>query len=197
MLFARRGPSSSGPMDRSDAELLRLTREHADADAFGELYRRHQAALTEFLYHQTHDRDVAQDLVAETFAIAFSKVHRFDPNLGEGRQWLFGIARVALLARRREGGEERATRLRLEGEAVARDQLLDAAEMRIDSPDPAIVASLDQLSDPERDAVVSRVIEERDYVEIARRLSASEVAVRQRVSRGLRKLARAMSRQGE
>lgn len=84
MPFARRGPSSSGPMDRSDAELLRLTREHADADAFGEPYRRHQAALTDFLYHQTHDRDVAQDLVAETFAIAFRQGGPFRPEPRRG-----------------------------------------------------------------------------------------------------------------
>lgn len=35
--------------------------------------------------------DVAQERVAESFAIAHSKAARFDPARGDGRRWLFGI----------------------------------------------------------------------------------------------------------
>lgn len=42
----------------------------------------------------------------------------------------------------------------------------------------------------ERQAVVARVIEERDYDEIAVASGATPAAIRQRVSRGLAKLAR-------
>jgi len=43
--------------------------------------------------------------------------------------------------------------------------------------------------------VISRVLEERDYSDIAEREQSSEVVVRQRVSRGLRKLARVVERE--
>lgn len=195
MLSAHLAGSRSDPPGRSDTELLRLTRERADVDAFGEFYRRHQGALAEFFIRQTADGELAQDLVAESFAIAFSKVDRFDPGRGEARQWLFGIARIALLARRREGGADRAIQARLEGAALNGEHLLDAVEARLDSAASTVVAGLGQLSAPEREAVVSRVVEEREYVEIAHRQSTSEVAVRQRVSRGLRKLARLVGRE--
>lgn len=46
------------------------------------------------------------------------------------------------------------------------------------------------LSAAEREAVTARIIDERDYPEIAVAQGASPAAVRQRVSRGLAKLAR-------
>ncbi len=195
----RRGPSKvagppSGLTAKSDAELLRLTRDRIDPEAFGEFYRRHQGALIQFLARQTRDRDLAQDLVAESFAIAFSKVDRFDPERGDGRQWLFGIARIAMLARLREGGVERAARRRLGRSETDDDAVLEAAEARIDSSTSQLVAGLDRLSEREREAVISRVLEEREYSDIARRERSSEVVVRQRVSRGLRKLARSVGR---
>ena len=182
---------------RSDAELLRLTRERIDSDAFGEFYRRHQAALIQFVARQIRDPEMAQDLVAESFAIAFSKVDRFDPTRGEARHWLFGIARIAMLARLREGGVERAARRRLGRAEMDNDALLEAAEARIDSSLSEVVAGLGQLSDREREAVISRILEEREYSEIARLERATEVVVRQRVSRGLRKLARLAARDSQ
>jgi RNA polymerase sigma factor (sigma-70 family) len=190
------GRSPSDLTERSDAELLALTRDRTDPEAFGEFYRRHQGSLNAFLARRTGDRELAQDLVAETFAIAFSKVDRFDPGRGEGRQWLFGIARIALVARLREGGAERAAQGRLQSsEASDAQQVLEAVEARIDASSSRVAAGLDELSDRERSAVVSRVVEERDYVEIAHDERATEEVVRQRVSRGLRKLARALGRE--
>ena len=45
---------------------------------------------------------------------------------------------------------------------------------------------LEGLTGDQRSAVVGRVIEERDYAELAAELECSEMVVRQRVSRGLR-----------
>jgi RNA polymerase sigma factor (sigma-70 family) len=47
---------------------------------------------------------------------------------------------------------------------------------------------LSELPDDQRLAIEGRVLEERDYEELAQRLSCSESVVRQRVSRGLRSL---------
>lgn len=177
---------------RSDAELLHLTAEKGDRDAFSVFYRRHQDAVLAFVVGALQDRDLAQDVAAEVFAIAFSKVDRFDPELGNGRQWLFGIGRVAMLARARKSGQEAAMRRRLGDKDRATGEF-EAAEARVDSSLSTVVAGLDSLSRRERDAVVARVVEERGYAEIAEREHATEVVVRQRVSRGLRKLARLIS----
>jgi RNA polymerase sigma factor (sigma-70 family) len=47
---------------------------------------------------------------------------------------------------------------------------------------------VEQLAERQRTAVRSRVIDGRDYAEIARELNCSELVVRQRVSRGLSRL---------
>jgi RNA polymerase sigma-70 factor (ECF subfamily) len=52
----------------------------------------------------------------------------------------------------------------------------------------AAEAALAGLPDALRDAVVARVVEEREYPEIAAQMRCSELVVRQRVSRGLRAL---------
>ena len=182
--------------DMSDAELLRLTAEDADSEAFGAFYRRHQDSLTAFLVHHTRDPDAAQDLVAETFAVAYSKAGRFDPDRGDGRRWLFGIARIAMLASNRLGGVEEAVRLKVAMATPAyTDEAWELAEARVDSAKSDVVAGLDDLSLEEREAVVARVLEDRDYADIARRQDASEAAIRQRVSRGLRRLGRLVGRE--
>ena len=44
---------------------------------------------------------------------------------------------------------------------------------------------MDELPGDQREAITARVIDERDYSEIAKDLRCSEAVVRQRVSRGL------------
>jgi DNA-directed RNA polymerase specialized sigma24 family protein len=75
--------------------------------------------------------------------------------------------------RRRLGFEP----LTLDDEAIARINELDGY--------PAVTA-LEDLPADQRAAVVGRVVDERSYAELARRLQCSESVVRQRVSRGLR-----------
>jgi RNA polymerase sigma factor (sigma-70 family) len=181
----------------SDAELLKLTAQRDDSEAFGVFYRRYQDTLTAFLIHHTRNPDLAQDLVAESFAIAYSKAARFDPTRGDGRRWLFGIARIAMLASNRLGGVEDATRRKVGMTTRGySDEAWDLAEARVDSSMSDVVAGLDDLSEEERAAVIARVIQDRDYAEIARTQDVSEDAIRQRVSRGLRKLGKLVG-QGE
>ncbi len=47
---------------------------------------------------------------------------------------------------------------------------------------------LDGLPAEQRDAIRARVLDERDYGEIARELRTSELVIRKRVSRGLAEL---------
>jgi RNA polymerase sigma-70 factor, ECF subfamily len=58
-----------------------------------------------------------------------------------------------------------------------------SAVVRLDS-----LALLDALPTDQRAAVRGRVIDRRDYAELARELDCTELVVRQRVSRGLRML---------
>lgn len=75
---------------RSDSQLL-LDARH-DREAFGEFYSRNFRPLLTYVWRRTYDRDVASDLVAETFAAALLNVARYDPAKGIPQQWLYGIA---------------------------------------------------------------------------------------------------------
>src|SRR4029079_17263626 len=63
-----------------------------EPDAFVEVCRRHGPALRSFLRRRTRDGDVAADLLAETFAAAWTQRKRFKDRCdGSAAPWLFAI----------------------------------------------------------------------------------------------------------
>jgi RNA polymerase sigma-70 factor (ECF subfamily) len=172
---------------RSDAELLALT--PAVPDAFDVFFVRHSQAIVSYLWRQTGSQDVALDLTSETFAVALESVGRYDPAKGDARGWLFGIARITMLSSYRQQRAEQSARLRLGIEVLGHsDAAWDEAEARLDAALPGLVDGVERLPRAERRAVVARVLEERDYSEIAASEQATEAAIRQRVKRGLARL---------
>jgi RNA polymerase sigma-70 factor, ECF subfamily len=171
----------------SDAELLRLA--PTDPQAFGVFYDRFEADLLGFLYRATGRADTAADLTAEVFAAALQSVGGFDPLRGSARGWLFGIARHELADTWRRGRVEDRARRSLEIEALV---LSDAALARIESELGGdrgdALERLEDLPDDQRQAIQGRVLEDRDYADLAAALQCSASVVRQRVSRGLRTL---------
>jgi RNA polymerase sigma-70 factor (ECF subfamily) len=157
--------------------------------AFGVLYDRYEDPLLAFFRRATGHADVAADLTAEVFAVALASLDSFRPELGSARGWLFGIARHELAQSWRRGRVDAQARRRLGMEPIVlTDENLD----RIDRLGEAGVLDslrlLEYLPADQHDAVRGRVIDGRDYQEIARELGCSELVVRQRVSRGLRRL---------
>jgi RNA polymerase sigma-70 factor (ECF subfamily) len=102
---------------------------------------------------------------------------------------VLGIARNKLLESRRRGRVEDRARRRLafEPEVLDDDDLARVDELAAAGGQP-VLALVEQLPGPQREAVRSRVLEEREYGEIARTLGCSELVVRQRVSRGLARM---------
>jgi RNA polymerase sigma factor (sigma-70 family) len=176
---------------RSDAELLALTPKVPDA--FDVFFVRHSEAILAYIWRHTGNRDVALDLTSEAFAVALESVARYDPQKGDARGWLFGIAKITMLSSYRRQQAERSARTRL---GIAQpgftDEDWEAAESRLDAALPGLVEGIEQLPRAERRAVVARVLEERDYSEIAASEQATEAAIRQRVKRGLGRLRKRM-----
>jgi RNA polymerase sigma-70 factor (ECF subfamily) len=166
---------------RTDAELLA-----GDAEAFGVFYARHEDAVLAFFLRRVRRPDLAADLTAETFAGALGSRRTHDPERGDARGWLFGIAHNVLAGSLRRGRVEDDARRRIGLERLVLD---DAALARVEEllGAPAL-AALDGLPADQRAAVAGRVVLERSYEELAAALACSESVVRQRVSRGLRTL---------
>ena len=67
-------------MERSDEQLIEDTR-RGDARAFGDLFVRHRALVLAYLMRRC-ERELAADLLAETFATALFAVHHGRPPRG-------------------------------------------------------------------------------------------------------------------
>jgi RNA polymerase sigma-70 factor (ECF subfamily) len=138
------------------------------------------------------DAATAADLTAITFARAFERRRQFR---GTTRQeavgWLYTIAQHELSHYLRRGkAETRAlTRLGLDRphlndtEIERLEELAEMEELR-----GRVALHLDGLSAEHQEALRLRVIEERDYSEIAEQLGVPEPTVRARVSRAMRAL---------
>jgi RNA polymerase sigma factor (sigma-70 family) len=176
----------------SDADLLALSAE--DPEAFGVFYDRFEADVLAFFFRATQRADLAADLTAEVFAAALASVGGFRSELGTPRAWLFGIARHELADLWERGRVEDRARKQLGIEPlVLSDEALERiAELA--SRSSGALRLLEDLPEDQRLAVEGRVLDERDYAELATRLSCSQSVVRQRVSRGLRRMRERLGR---
>ena len=183
--------------ERTDAELLIESR--ADPEAFGELYRRHAEDVLRYLARRTLDPEAAAELTAETFAEAFASRANYRDQGVDGVAWLYGIARHRLGRFFRTGRVDAAARRKLgmpERDLPPEDyerieDLIDFAPIR-----QALIEALETLGADQREAMQLRVIDGLGYAEVAERLHCTQQNARQRVSRGLRKVALSLQERG-
>jgi len=169
-----------------------LRRSAREPEAFGAFYDAHFEGLLRFLTRRACDAEAGMDLTAETFAQAFLSRRRFRGRSdGEAAAWLYRIAKRQLARHFTRGEAELRALARL---GVERRRLTpdDAREIErfaaLDDLRGLLREELSELSQPHRDALWLRVVEELPYCEVARRLAISEPAARTRVSRALKAL---------
>jgi RNA polymerase sigma factor (sigma-70 family) len=173
--------------ERSDGDLLSAT-VAGDSDAFAVVYRRYLPRVAGLLIRQTRDREVSADLAAEVFAAVLLSAGRFrSSGTDSAWPWVCGIAQNKLRESRRRGQVEDRARRRL----CIEPEILDDADLeRIEElgADTGVLALLEGLPERQREAVRARIVNEREYADIAAELRCSEMVVRQQVSRGLTRL---------
>lgn len=180
-------------MSPSDTQLILASRE--DPRAFRELYDRWAEPLLAYFYRRTFDAEVAGELLAETFAIAFERRGRFRDIGRPGANWLYGIASKELshFFRRRQVELNAVRRLGIELPALDEDSIARIDELAdLDHERPRLNEALASMPAGEREAVSLRVVGELGYADIAERLRCSESAARTRVHRGLARLSALM-----
>ena len=135
-----------------------------------------------YLVYLTRDRELAEELAADTFEKALKHWRRFDASRGSARTWLCQIARTTALDWFR--AEER--RRRREERAAVPERFEDGGL----SPglSPELESALRELSAGEREVIALRILLELDGDEAARVLGISPTAVSTRLSRALKKL---------
>lgn len=175
-----------------DEDSLDLVATSRDPLAFARFYERNSRRVLAFFYRRTFCAHTAAELTAETFAQALASYQRFDPRLGPGRAWLFGIAGNLYRQWLRRGVVRARARRRL---GIITPELtvddLDRIDEEIDTTElrAGLRSALDQLSPGVRDAVLMRVALDLPYEHVATALGCTVGAARVRVARGLNSLA--------
>jgi RNA polymerase sigma-70 factor (ECF subfamily) len=179
----------------SDAELIAASWE--TASAFEAVFERHFDAVFRFLSVRV-GRDEAEDLAAETFALAFRARRRYRLEYPSARPWLLGIA--ANLARQGARARRRAATamLKLKAREVPAVDPADEAAARADAgrQQRRLAAAFASLSPKERDVVALLVHGGLTQQETARALGIPVGTVKSRMAKARERLREQVGPQG-
>ena len=151
--------------------------------AFSAIFERHHAVVHRYLARRL-GVDMADELAAEVFAVAFAKRGRYDAGFEDARAWLFGIAtRLARRHARQEVRQLRAyARTGVDPSVPSHDERT-AAEADSAAAGSALATALEALPSRERDVLLLYAWAELSYPEIAAALSISPGTVKSRLHR--------------
>src|SRR5215218_1939810 len=201
--------------DRSPGDDAALVREVAagSQSALGELYDRYVDAVYAAASRLTSDRQVAEEVVQETFLALWNRAELFDAKLGSLAAWLHTIARNRTVDRLRAAGR-RPNLIPLssaagedEGAGAALDRLVAAGsviggatvglgpegELAAAELQGVLRGALAELPEAERTAIVLAYREELSQTEIAERLGWPLGTVKTRTRRALLRLREALA----
>ncbi len=175
-----------------DAELLRQYVKERSDSAFAELVRRHvDLAYSVALRKVGGDAHAAQD-VAQAVFIALAR----QAGALTQRQTLTGW--VYLTTHHLAAQTVRADRRRQvrEREAHTMNEIFNTPDIDWPKLRPVLDDAMQELNEPDREAVLLRYFERRAFAEIGRALHVTEDAARMRVDRALEKLRALLARRG-
>jgi RNA polymerase sigma factor (sigma-70 family) len=169
--------------DPADAEVS-----PADPNDFGAVFDRYFAEIHGYAARRVGP-DAAADIAADTFLTAFRLRHRFDPDRGSVKAWLYGIATNQLSVYHRS--ERRAYRAMAragvpehqEGHADAVIDQVAAGALR-----PALLRALADLNRGEREVLLLVALGGLSHADVAAALGIGYGTVASRLSRARAKL---------
>jgi RNA polymerase sigma factor (sigma-70 family) len=153
---------------------------------FAELFDRHAAAIHRYASRRL--AEAADDIMSETFLVAFEKRSTFDAAQDDARPWLLGIATVLLSKHRRQ--EARAWHGLVAGGAAAAADVHDGPDERLDADLEIrkLALAIRRMPTRDRDALLLYAWGDLDYEGVARALGVPVGTVRSRLNRARRQL---------
>jgi RNA polymerase sigma factor (sigma-70 family) len=152
--------------------------------AFDRLYRSSRDDVYAYVAGLLRDATAAEEVTAATFERAYRKRNRFDPQRGEPRAWLFGIARNAALDElRRRGRQAELTAEPADLTAFGAEEGTEHSERCL-----AVSAALERLQPRERELIALKFFAGLANAEIAQVLSTSESNAGTKLHRAMIKL---------
>jgi RNA polymerase sigma-70 factor (ECF subfamily) len=152
--------------------------------AFERLYRSSRDDVYAYVAGLLRDGPAAEEVTAAAFERAYRKRHRFDPERGEPRAWLFGIARNAALDElRRRGRQTELTAEPADLHILGAEEGAEHSERRL-----AVSAALERLAPREHELIALKFFAGLGNAEIAQVLGVSESNAGTKLHRAMTKL---------
>jgi RNA polymerase sigma-70 factor (ECF subfamily) len=169
----------------------------ADSTGFTGLYDQYYRDVYRYVAGRLGP-DVADDIAADTFLIAFRRRDSFDVTRGAVRAWLLGIATNLVAQHRRK----EIRRYRAMARARADDHIHSHESRVIDQVDaeglqPRIAKALAGLSTGDRDVLLLVGLGELSHEEVAQALGIPYGTVGSRLSRARKKVRTALGLEGQ
>jgi RNA polymerase sigma factor (sigma-70 family) len=174
----------------TDAAVMRLSRD--EPEQFTVLFHRHAPYIQRYVVRRL-GQDAADDIVAETFLLAFRQRDSYDPARADARPWLYGIA-TNLIGRHRLAETRKYRALARTGADPVTVSFTDLVDDRVSAAAAGrrLAAGLAGLSAKLRDPLLLLAWGDLSYEEIAAALGIPVGTVRSRVSRARSKLRRTL-----
>jgi RNA polymerase sigma factor (sigma-70 family) len=176
--------------DADDATVIQLSRH--EPEHFTVLFRRHAPHIQRYVVRRLGP-DAADDIVAETFLLAFRQRNSYDPARSDARPWLYGIA-TNLIGRHRRAEIRLYRALARTGADPVTEPFTDRVDDRVsaDHTSRQLATALARLSADQRDTILLAAWSDLSYSEIAVALGVPTGTVRSRLSRARSKLRRTL-----
>jgi RNA polymerase sigma-70 factor (ECF subfamily) len=153
-----------------------------------EAYAAHGGELYGFAVRSLGDRQMAEEAVQDTFVRAWRAGHRFDPEIGSLRTWLFAILRNVVI----DLGRARASR------PIATGDVPDLGHEPIEEMLVTwqVEEALRRIGEQHRRVLLETYLRGRPYAEVAAEMGVPEGTIKSRVYYGLRALRNALEEMG-
>jgi RNA polymerase sigma factor (sigma-70 family) len=173
-----------------DAAVIQLSRH--EPEQFTALFRRHAPYIQRYVVRRL-GRDAADDIVAETFLLAFRQRDSYDQTCPDARPWLYGIA-TNLIGRHRRAEIRLYRALARTGADPVMESFTDRVEDRVSASMASrrLAVGLARLPEELRDTLLLVAWSDLSYQEAATALGVPIGTVRSRISRARSKLRRTL-----
>lgn len=180
--------SARAPVEAADDDLTVIRRSGSDPERFAVLVRRHSPAVGRYVTRRI-GQERAEDVVAETFLVAFRKRADYRDQGRDCLPWLYGIA-TRLMHRERRNEVRQLRLLAASGAdpvtAPFTDRVEDAVTAR--GVKQRLAAAMAELPVSQRDALLLLVWADLSYEQIATATGVPLGTVQSRISRARRRL---------
>lgn len=164
----------------ADSQLIREIKD-GHVEYYAEIIKRYEKRILAFIVHMlnsTHLDHLAEDLCQETFYKAYRSLQSFRDAEASFSTWLYTIARNTVLSELRKSRNSEVYIEDSKVDPITSFERLPEYELLRTEREQLVRLAIESLPDKQRQAIILREYEDRDYKEIADKLDSTVSSVK-------------------